>query len=160
MSKKIMAEQLRKGLRIEDAALDARFGKADEVMERLEQEGTTLLTPSTTAPTPAAPKSPAPGKKKTAASSTIGDLVVREGFCMPPEEKASIDNLQETLRKQGLYDVTRSQIVRAAIATLGTFSPEQLVKAVGSIERRTPGPKTGAKDEARNATSIGKSSNA
>jgi hypothetical protein len=157
MSKKTMAEQLRKGLRIEDAALDARFGKADEVMERLEQEGTTLLTPSATVPTPA---SRAPAKKKAAASSATSDLVVREGFSMPQEERAIIDELQATLRKHGLYEVTRSQIVRAAIATLGNFNPEQLVKAVGSIERRTPGPKTGPKEEIRNTSSTGKSRDA
>jgi hypothetical protein len=151
MSKKTMAEQLRKGLRNEDAALDARFGKADEVMERLEQEGMTLLAPSTTAPTSAAPKARAPQKKRAAASSATTDLVVREGFSMPQEESAIIDRLQATLRKQGIYEVTRSQIVRAAIAVLSNFNPEQLVKAVGSIERRTPGPKTGAKEEIRNA---------
>jgi hypothetical protein len=151
MSRKTMAEQLRKGLRIEDAALDARFGKADEVMERLEQEGTTLLAPPTTVLTSAAPKARAPEKKEPETSSTTSDLVVREGFSLPQEERAIIDKLQATLRKQGIYEVTRSQIVRAAIAALGNFNPEQLVKAVGSVKRRTPGPKAGAKKEIRNA---------
>jgi hypothetical protein len=160
MSRKTMAEQLRKGLRNEEAALDARFGKADEVMERFEQERTTLFAPSTAVPTPAAPKARAPAKKKAAASSATSDLVVREGFSMPQEERAIIDNLQAILRKQGLYEVTRSQIVRAAIATLSNFNPEQLLEAVGSIERRSPGPKTGAKEEIRNTSSTGKDINA
>jgi hypothetical protein len=147
MSKKTMTDQLRKGLRNEDAALDARFGKADEVMERLEQEGTTLLASPAASP-PATPTARAPLKKGTVMPTTrsaSSDLVVREGFSMPREDKEALDKLQATLRKQGLYDVTRSQIVRAAIATLGSSDPEQLVKAVETIERRAPGPKASAK---------------
>ncbi len=125
-ARKSVTDSLRKGLQQEDVALEARFTAAESVVSQLRSTGRR------------AGAQPAP-KRKAEASST--ERVVRESFSMPAAERATLDALITTLRKRGLYEVTRSQLLRAGIAQLVSLEASELERVVAAIERPRPGRK-------------------
>ena len=143
MARKSVADGLRKGLQREDQALDARFAVADSAMAQMKAVVTTTEAPPPAAP--AAQKSAAHKAAKRASSKPIKPAaagpVVRESLSMPLEERNTLDQLIGTLRKAGLYEVTRSQLLRAGIAKLARLKPAELKQAVTGIERGRPGRK-------------------
>ena len=65
----------------------------------------------------------------------------RMAISLFPEESVRLEKLQEALRKAGLYEVTRSQILRAGLEQLAKLAPTELQQVVGAIERGQPGRK-------------------
>jgi hypothetical protein len=144
MVRKSVADGLRKGLQREDQALDARFAVADSAMAQMKAVVTTAEPPPAAA-APAVPKSAAHKPAKRASSKptkpAAAGPVVRESLSMPIEERNTLDQLIGTLRKAGLYEVTRSQLLRAGIAKLAMLKPAELKQAITGIERGRPGRK-------------------
>ncbi|MGH8325243.1 MAG: hypothetical protein ACRET2_00610 [Steroidobacteraceae bacterium] len=119
-----ISAKLRSGLAKEDAALEERFRRADSLLLR--------GTPAT---------APAEKRKASAASGGITDRMDRMAISLFPAESARLEELRHGLRKAGLFDVTRSQILRAGIEQLAKLSPDELQQVVGAIERGQPGRK-------------------
>jgi hypothetical protein len=67
--------------------------------------------------------------------------VVRETVSMPLSERDKLDELLTTARKRGLYEVTRSQLLRAGIAQLAALDGEGLERELAKVERLRPGRK-------------------
>jgi hypothetical protein len=116
--------KLRSGLAKEDVALEERFKRADSLLFR----GTPASAPT--------------GRRKaSAAGGSASDRMDRMAITLFPEESARLEGLRQGLKKAGLFDVTRSQILRAGIEQLAKLSSEELQQVVGAIERGQPGRK-------------------
>lgn len=128
-TRKSTAESLRKGLKQEDDALEARFSTAESVVSQLRG----AAGPGAAASAPAATeerKSKAPAER-----------VVRETVSMPLSERNTLDDLLTTARRHGLYEVTRSQLLRAGIAQLAALEADELERELAKVERLRPGRK-------------------
>jgi hypothetical protein len=139
MARKSVAEGLRKGLQREDRALDARFAVADSAMAQLKAAAT--ATEPQPPVTPEGAKFSGKSAKRASSKSTksaADGAVVRESFSMPSDERDTLDRLILTLRKRGVYEVTRSQLLRAGIAKLAALEGPELEEAILSVERGRP----------------------
>jgi hypothetical protein len=67
--------------------------------------------------------------------------MVRESVSMPVQERQILDDLVKSLRKRGVYEVTRSQLLRAGIAKLAALAGPELEEAIATVERGRPGRK-------------------
>jgi hypothetical protein len=132
-ARKSVSDSLRKGLQQEDVALEARFTAAESVVSQLKAVGTS--------PQPPAAQPAQNRQKRKAQASGSSERVVRESLSMPASERATLDELITTLRKRGLYEVTRSQLLRAGIAQLAALQGPELERVVAAIERPRPGRK-------------------
>ena len=119
-----ISAKLRSGLAKEDVALEERFRRADSLLLR---------------GTPAS----APTEKRKASAANAGptDRMDRMAITLFPEESARLEGLLHGLKKAGLFDVTRSQLLRAGIEQLAKLSADELQQVVGAIERGQPGRK-------------------
>ena len=119
MTKKMFDEaKLRSTVAQQDAALVNRFDKADSILLR--------------APEPATELKPAPQKSS----------VVRDTFSMPLDDYARIEELRITAAREGRVSTSKSEVVRAGLQALGRLDGQQLVEALGRLEKLVPGRKS------------------
>jgi len=130
-ARKRAAASLRKGLQ-EDTVLQKRFATADSVVGQLRSVGES---------TPEAAPVTANGKPRQAPKALASQRMVRESISMPVQERQVLDDLVNILRKRGVYEVTRSQLLRAGIAKLSSLAGPELEEAIASVERGRPGRK-------------------
>jgi hypothetical protein len=155
MARKSVAERLRQGLQREDQALDARFAVADSAMAYLKTAARTMESQSPVPP--ASAKLPSNISKRTTSEPTrpaAAGLVVRESFSMPLEDRDTLNQLIDVLRRRGRYEITRSQLLRAGIASLATLNPAELERAVAEVQRGRPGRKVNQQDVTLNANIV------
>lgn len=118
MTKKMFDKvKLRSTVAQQDAALVNRFDKADSILLR--------------APAPATELKPAPQKSS----------VVRDTFSMPLDDYARIEELRITAAREGRVSTSKSEVIRAGLQALGALSGQQLVQALGKLEKLAPGRK-------------------
>lgn len=118
MTKKMFDKvKLRSTVAQQDAALVNRFDKADSILLR--------------APEPATELKPAPQKSS----------VVRDTFSMPLDDYARIEELRITAAREGRVSTSKSEVIRAGLQALGALSGQQLVQALGKLEKLAPGRK-------------------
>ena len=118
MTKKMFDEvKLRSTVAQQDAALVNRFDKADSVLLKA-PESTTELRPVT---------------QKSS--------VIRDTFSMPLDDYALIEHLRIIANKEGRSSTSKSEVVRAGLQALGALSGQQLVQALGRLEKLAPGRK-------------------
>lgn len=114
MKKKNFGATLHATMESQDKALQERFEKADAILIK-----------------PLAPIPERPAKKSS---------VVREIFSMLPEDCGLIEALRSTAAKEGRIS-TKSEIVRAALHVICSFSGPALVDALNSLEKVKSGRK-------------------
>lgn len=115
------ADSVRKGLKHEDEAA------AESVVSQLKGGGAQEVPP-------------AAAHEREGKTPSV-ERVVRESFSMPAAERTKLEELVKMLRKRGLYEVTRSQLLRAGIAQLAALEVAELERAVTAVERGRPGRK-------------------
>lgn len=74
-----------------------------------------------------------PSTKSIKGEKTRKHKVVRDSFTMPHEDYANISTIKERCIKAGV-SVKKSEVLRAALATLSKLSDANLVKAIGQLE--------------------------
>ena len=118
MTKKMFDEvKLRSTVAQQDVVLVDRFDKADSILLK--------------APEPTTELRPAPQKSS----------VVRDTFSMPLDDYVRIEELRIIANKEGRSSTSKSEVVRAGLQALGALSGQQLVQALGRLEKLAPGRK-------------------
>jgi|GEM_PF-2482480 len=102
----------------QDVALVDRFDKADSILLKA----------------PEAASEPMPPPQKSS--------VVRDTFSMPPDDYARIEELRIIANKEGRSSTSKSEVVRAGLQALGLLNGQQLVEALGRLEKLVPGRKS------------------
>lgn len=110
--------KLRSTIAQQDIALVDRFDKADSILLK-SPDPTTELRPAT---------------QKSS--------VVRDTFSMPPDDYARIEELRITAAREGRVSTSKSEVVRAGLQVLGALNGQQLVEALGRLEKLVPGRKS------------------
>lgn len=118
MTKKMFDNvKLRSTVAQQDVALEDRFEKADSILLRA----------------PAPTLTPEPTQRRTS--------VVRDGFSMPQDDYARIEELRITANRAGRSSTSKSEVVRAGLQALGLLNGQQLVEALDRLEKLLPGRK-------------------
>ena len=68
--------------------------------------------------------------------------VIRDTFSMPPDDYARIEELRIIANKEGRSSTSKSEVVRAGLQALGLLNGQQLVEALGRLEKLVPGRKS------------------
>lgn len=102
----------------QDVALVDRFEKADSILLKA-----TEFVPE-----------PVPSQQKSS--------VIRDTFSMPPDDYARIEELRIIANKEGRSSTSKSEVVRAGLQALGLLNGQQLVEALGRLEKLVPGRKS------------------
>ena len=119
MTKKMFDNvKLRSTVAQQDAALVSRFDQADSILLKASEPVTELK--------------PAPQKSS----------VVRDTFSMPLDDYARIEELRIIANKEGRSSTSKSEVVRAGLQALGKLNGQQLVEALGRLEKLVPGRKS------------------
>ena len=102
----------------QDVALVDRFDKADSILLKVPEPATEL--------------------RPTAQKSSV----VRDTFSMPPDDYARIEELRIMANREGRSSTSKSEVVRAGLQALGLLNGQQLVEALGRLEKLVPGRKS------------------
>ncbi|WP_426112387.1 hypothetical protein [Massilia sp. PWRC2] len=102
----------------QDVALVDRFEKADSILLKAPE-----FVPE-----------PVPPPQKSS--------VIRDTFSMPPDDYARIEELRIIANKEGRSSTSKSEVVRAGLQALGLLNGQQLVEALGRLEKLVPGRKS------------------
>lgn len=114
-----MKSALSKSVKDERSAVEARFKKADTVMEG----GGGLV--EATATRPAKPREE-PALKKT--------KVIRDSFTMPEDDYRLIGELKTRCLKMGV-ETNKGEVVRAGLKVLADMSDKEFRQAIGAVEK-------------------------